>query len=72
MQFQERLKHSRTKKKKLEKTIQEESGARADAFRTIEESTDKIKRKKAEADAREAELEREEKILEGIRDGLKG
>ena len=42
------------------------------ALRAVEESADKIKRNKVKVEEHEASLLEEEKILEGIRDSLKG
>jgi hypothetical protein len=48
----------------------EQSKKQAD--NTIQDSDAKIKMKKREIAEHEANLEKEEKVLEGIRDGLKG
>ena len=42
------------------------------ALRAVEESADKIKRNKVKVEEHEASLLEEEKVLEGIRDSLKG
>ena len=46
--------------------------AKAAAERTIEESTSKIDRKRADIEEHEANLKKEEDVLESIRDSLKG
>lgn len=50
----------------------QDENAKAAAIRTIEDSADKIKRKKTEVEEHEISLDKEEKVLEGIRDSLKG
>lgn len=50
----------------------QDENAKAAAIRTIEDSSDKMKKKKAEVEEYELSLDKEEKILEGIRDSLKG
>jgi structural maintenance of chromosome 4 len=40
--------------------------------RTIEDSSSKMKKKKVEVEELELSLDQEEKVLEGIRDSLKG
>ena len=52
--------------------LPQDEQAKAAAQRTIEESTSKIDRKRAEIEEHEANLKKEEDILEGIRDSLKG
>ncbi|KAI9566365.1 RecF/RecN/SMC [Boletus coccyginus] len=69
--LEERRKHANTKGKKLKKTLQEDEQAKAAAERTIEESTAKINRKRTEIDEHEANLKKEEDVLESIRDSLK-
>ena len=46
--------------------------AKAAAERTIEESNSKIDRKRADIEEHEANLKKEEDVLESIRDSLKG
>jgi chromosome segregation ATPase len=86
--LEERRKHASTKSKKLKKSMQEVSGlishhdlrltptqdesARKEALRSIDENSEKIEREKKKLRNLEAELEREENVLEGIRDSLKG
>jgi structural maintenance of chromosome 4 len=50
----------------------QDENAKAAAIRTVEDSSDKMKKKKAEVEEYELSLDKEEKILEGIRDSLKG
>ena len=50
----------------------QDENARNDALRSIQENTAKVKNEKKKADQYEEELLREEKVLEGIRDSLKG
>jgi structural maintenance of chromosome 4 len=50
----------------------QDENARNDAIRSIQENTAKMKSEKKKADQYEEELQREEKVLEGIRDSLKG
>ncbi|KAF8640540.1 hypothetical protein AX17_000202 [Amanita inopinata Kibby_2008] len=69
--LQERKKHASSKAKKLKKTLQEDTAAKANAIRTTEESMQKIEKEKAKVDAHEASLAKEEQVLETIRDSLK-
>ena len=50
----------------------QDENAKATAVRTIQDSSDKMKKKKVEVEEYESSLDKEEKILEGIRDSLKG
>ena len=50
----------------------QDENARNDAIRSIQENTAKVKNEKKKADQYEEELQKEEKVLEGIRDSLKG
>ena len=50
----------------------QDENARNDALRSIQENTAKVKNEKKKADQYEEELQKEEKVLEGIRDSLKG
>jgi structural maintenance of chromosome 4 len=52
--------------------VLQDENARNDALRSIQENTAKVKNEKKKADQYEEELQREEKVLEGIRDSLKG
>jgi len=52
--------------------VLQDENARNDALRSIQENTAKVKSEKKKADQYEEELQREEKVLEGIRDSLKG
>lgn len=52
--------------------VLQDENARNDALRSIQENTAKEKNEKKKADQYEEELQREEKVLEGIRDSLKG
>ncbi|KAN0100061.1 RecF/RecN/SMC [Tylopilus felleus] len=69
--LEERRKHANTKAKKLKKTLQDDEQAKATAERTIEDSTAKIDRKRAEIEEHEVNLKKEEDVLESIRDSLK-
>ncbi|THH32819.1 hypothetical protein EUX98_g1311 [Antrodiella citrinella] len=69
--LEERRKHSRTKEKKLKKSLQDEEHARNDALRAIEDNTTKMEKEKAKADELEESLSNEESVLEEIRDSLK-
>ncbi|KIJ61386.1 hypothetical protein HYDPIDRAFT_70000, partial [Hydnomerulius pinastri MD-312] len=69
--LEERRKHASSKAKKLKKTVQDDEHAKADAERTLEESSAKIERKRAEIEGYEASLKKEEDVLESIRDSLK-
>lgn len=70
--LEERRKHANTKEKKLKKSLQEDEHAHAEALRAIEDNGARIKKGKSKADALEADLAKEEKVLEEIRDSLKG
>ena len=50
----------------------QDTNAKAKAIRDIEDNLDKMEREKTKVDEYEASLVAEEKILEGIRDSLKG
>jgi len=52
-------------------TLQDENSCN-DALRSIQEITTEVKSKKMKADQYEEELQREERVLDGICDGLKG
>jgi len=52
--------------------LYQDENARSNALRAIEENTAKMKSEKKKADQYEEDLEKEEKVLEGIRDSLKG
>lgn len=52
--------------------VLQDENARNDSLRSIKENTAKVKSEKKKADQYEEELQREEKVLEGIRDSLKG
>lgn len=52
--------------------MNQDENAKAAAVRTIEDSSDRMKRKKTEVEEYEASLDKEEKVLETIRDSLKG
>ncbi|KAI9453551.1 RecF/RecN/SMC N terminal domain-containing protein [Lactarius psammicola] len=67
----EKRKHANSKAKKLKKSLHEDENARNDAVRSIQENAAKVKSEKKKADQYEEELQREEKVLEGIRDSLK-
>ncbi|KAH9973203.1 RecF/RecN/SMC N terminal domain-containing protein [Lactifluus volemus] len=69
--LEEKRKHANSKAKKLKKSLQDDENARNDALRGIQENATKMKNEKKKADQFEDELQREEKVLEGIRDSLK-
>ena len=46
--------------------------AKTQALRNVEDNSERIERKKVEAEKMEVQLVVEEKVLEGIRDSLKG
>jgi structural maintenance of chromosome 4 len=50
----------------------QDTNAKAKAIRDIEDNSEKMEKEKTKADQYEASLVAEEKILEGIRDSLKG
>jgi structural maintenance of chromosome 4 len=50
----------------------QDTNAKAKAIRDIEDNSEKMVKEKTKADQYEASLVAEEKILEGIRDSLKG
>jgi structural maintenance of chromosome 4 len=52
--------------------LRQDENARNDALRGIQDNAAKMKSEKKKADQFEEELQREEKVLEGIRDSLKG
>jgi structural maintenance of chromosome 4 len=52
--------------------VPQDENAPSDALRAIQENTAKMKSEKKKADDFEEDLQKEEKVLEGIRDGLKG
>ena len=56
----------------VDRFVFQDENARNDALRSIQENTAKVKNEKKKADQYEEELQREEKVLEGIRDSLKG
>jgi hypothetical protein len=55
-----------------DRVVLQDENTRNDALRSIQENTAKMKNEKKKADQYEDELQREEKVLEGIRDSLKG
>ncbi|KAH9032973.1 SMCs flexible hinge [Lactarius pseudohatsudake] len=69
--LEERHKHANSKAEKLKSSLQEDENARNDALRSIQENTAKTKSEKRKVDQYEEELQREERALEGTRDGLK-
>ncbi|KZV88820.1 RecF/RecN/SMC protein [Exidia glandulosa HHB12029] len=70
--LEERKKHAAGKAKKLKKSIQDDSKAKLEAERTIEDSDDKIVKNQTSTEEYEASLEQEEKALEAITDSLRG
>lgn len=70
--LEERRKHTNTKAKKLKKSLQDDEHAQTEAQRTIKECASKMEKKRAEIEELEASLKKEEDVLEGIRDSLKG
>ncbi|KAF8492752.1 RecF/RecN/SMC [Russula emetica] len=69
--LEEKRKHANSKAKKLKKSLQDDENARSDALRAIQENAAKTKSEKKKADQFEEDLQKEEKVLEGIRDSLK-
>ncbi|KAF8899368.1 hypothetical protein BD779DRAFT_1607830 [Infundibulicybe gibba] len=69
--LQERRKHTASKSKKLNKSLQDDTAAMNKALRAIEDSSEKMSREKTKVEDHEASLIAEEKVLEGIRDSLK-
>ncbi|KAH7886361.1 RecF/RecN/SMC N terminal domain-containing protein [Phlebopus sp. FC_14] len=69
--LEERRKHASSKANKLKKTLQDDGRARDEAKRTIGESAAKIERKRAEIEELEANLAKEEDVLDSIRESLK-
>ncbi|TDL13720.1 Smc hinge domain-containing protein, partial [Rickenella mellea] len=70
--LEERKKHANGKGKKLtKKSLQENSKARDEALLFIETNSEKIEKEKKKHAKQESSLEKEEKVLEGIRDSLK-
>ncbi|KAH9953375.1 hypothetical protein BC827DRAFT_1248888 [Russula dissimulans] len=69
--LEEKRKHANGKAKKLRKSLQDDENARSTALRAIEENAAKMKSEKKKADQFEEDLQKEEKVLEGIRDSLK-
>ncbi|KAG2364796.1 RecF/RecN/SMC N terminal domain-containing protein [Suillus spraguei] len=69
--LEERRKHASAKAKKLKKALADDEQSKKLADNTIQDSDAKIKTKKREIAEHEANLEKEEKVLEGIRDSLK-
>jgi structural maintenance of chromosome 4 len=52
--------------------LSQDTNAKNQALRDIEDSSEKMEKEKAKVEEFEASLVAEEKILEGIRDSLKG
>ncbi|KAI6017477.1 RecF/RecN/SMC [Pisolithus marmoratus] len=69
--LEERRKHTSTKAKKLKKTLHDDEHAQTEAQRTIKECASKIDKKRSEIEDFEANLKKEEDVLESIRDSLK-
>lgn len=69
--LEERRKHTSTKAKKLKKSLQDDEHAQTEAQRTIKECASKMEKKRAEIEELEANLRKEEDVLESIRDSLK-
>ena len=68
----ERKKHATTKVKKLKKSIQEDQKDRDEADRFVESNIEKMAKEKKKLEGLEESLSQEEKIMEEIRDSLKG
>ncbi|KAH9007805.1 SMCs flexible hinge [Lactarius hengduanensis] len=75
--LEEKRRHANSKAEKLKTSLQDvwfsashDENARNDALRSIQDNTAKAKSEKRKADQYEEELQREERALEGIRDGL--
>ncbi|KAJ7647405.1 RecF/RecN/SMC [Roridomyces roridus] len=71
VEFKERRKAITTKAKKLKKSLADDKSAQTKAEHITEDSAEKVLKEKANIEAFEASLVKEEKVLEGIRDGLK-
>ncbi|KAH9166583.1 SMCs flexible hinge, partial [Lactarius sanguifluus] len=68
--LEEKRKHANSKAERLKTSLQDDENARNDALHSIQDNTAKAKSEKRKADRYEEELQREERALEGIRDGL--
>ncbi|KAI6154283.1 hypothetical protein BKA82DRAFT_4099537 [Pisolithus tinctorius] len=64
--LEERRKHTSTKAKKLKKSLQDDEHAQTEAQRTIKECASKMEKKRAEIEELEANLRKEEDVLESI------
>ncbi|KAG1879662.1 RecF/RecN/SMC N terminal domain-containing protein [Suillus tomentosus] len=69
--LEERRKHASAKAKKLKKALADDEQSKKQADNAVQDSDTKVKTKKREITEHEANLEKEEKVLEGIRDSLK-
>ncbi|KAH8111883.1 RecF/RecN/SMC [Phellopilus nigrolimitatus] len=69
--LEERKKHANTKAKKTKKSLQDDQKAKDEALRFIDTNIEKMEKEKGKLAEHEASLEKEEKVLEGIRDSLK-
>ncbi|EGG04364.1 uncharacterized protein MELLADRAFT_89441 [Melampsora larici-populina 98AG31] len=67
----EKMKHARGKQKKLKKTITEDEHALKAAIATSRDSESEVEKLRAELEAKEALIEKEEAELDHIRDSLK-
>ncbi|MBW0475144.1 hypothetical protein O181_014859 [Austropuccinia psidii MF-1] len=67
----EKLKHGKTKQKKLKKTITEDEHILKEASATIRDSQEEIQVLKSELESKEGLIEKEELELDRIRDSLK-
>ncbi|KDQ62973.1 hypothetical protein JAAARDRAFT_362087 [Jaapia argillacea MUCL 33604] len=70
--LEEKRKHANTKAKKLKKALHDDEHNRTEAVRTIETTSSKIEKEKANVRELEASLSAEEKVLEDITESLKG
>ncbi|KAH9008859.1 SMCs flexible hinge [Lactarius deliciosus] len=68
--LEEKRQHAKSKAEKLKTSLQDDENARNDALRSIQENAAKVTSEKKKVDQYEGELQREERALEGIRDGL--
>lgn len=67
----EKMKHARGKQKKLKKTITDDEHALKAAIATARDSQSEVEKLRAELEAKEALIEKEEAELDHIRDSLK-
>ncbi|ETW86671.1 hypothetical protein HETIRDRAFT_58645 [Heterobasidion irregulare TC 32-1] len=69
--LEEKRKHATGKAKKLKKSLHEDERLRSEALRAIDDNAKRMEIEKEKVEELEASLEKEEKVLESIRDSLK-